>query len=63
MSKKRKLRDLSKPMPPEGICPLCGEEENSDCSLCEKYQHECLDCKCSKVDCPCCLTGVCSCNS
>jgi hypothetical protein len=58
----KKLRDFTKPIPSEEFCALCGEKR-VECESCFRPVHECSDCDCNNKDCPCCLTGVCTCDT
>jgi len=63
LTNKSKIRDLTKPMPPEGFCPLCEKKDN----ICDCYKYNCkcgvLAINCIWPDCICkkCLEIVCVC--
>jgi len=39
ITNKNQIRDLTKPMPPEGFCAICGKKD-VNCN-CEKYNCKC----------------------
>jgi hypothetical protein len=65
LSKEVVIRDLSKPMPPEGFCAICGKKEVL--CLCEKYNCLCeiiaTDCKWPLCVCKFCLEVNCICEN
>lgn len=65
LKNKNKIRDLTKPMPPEGMCPLCGEI-NEECK-CEMYSCKCdviaVSCKWPECVCQSCLEIKCVCKN
>ena len=58
------IRDLTKPMPPEGFCPLCGKK--NDICKCEKLNCQCnieaINCIWPECICSHCLEIDCECN-
>ena len=65
VSKAIQIRDLTKPMPPEGYCAICGKKENF--CLCEKYNCLCgikaTECTWPLCICNNCLEVNCICES
>ena len=65
VSKAVQIRDLTKPMPPEGYCAICGKKENL--CLCEKYNCLCgikaTECTWPLCICNSCLEVNCICES
>ena len=63
LSDESQIRDLTKPMPPEGFCALCGKKDEI-CS-CQKYNCKCdilaIDCKWPECLCEDCLEIICTC--
>jgi len=57
------IRDLTKPIPPEGFCAICGKKD--EICNCEKYNCKCgvlaINCKWPECLCQDCLEISCVC--